>query len=383
MGARRRIEPVDAVVAGALGLAALAEIWAPDLIPGAADIVGSRWVLSATVIGMTLPLAWRRSLPLVACAAVLLCAAAQPLLTTPNEGLTSLAAMLLASYSVSAHGDRRAASLGLALVLVASAAVGAKDDFVFVLLLLVPAWSVGFLVNRRSHQVAALRTDRDLLLAERQAAAARGAEEERRRIARELHDVVAHRVSMMVVQAQSADALLAESPDRARAAILAVEGAGRDALTELRSLLGLLRSRSDGETPLAPLPGYAEIAALVEQARSTGVPIDLAVTGTPVAVGEIVGAAAYRVVQEAITNVIKHAALAATRVQLDFGPACLEVVVSNEGPSQEGVEPGFGLAGMRERVDFAGGSLDAGPAPGGGFVVHARLPLVSSSGSPT
>lgn len=387
MRAWARVQPVDAVVAGALATAALAELGAPDVVPGATEVIGSWWVLVPTALGMTLPLAWRRSLPLVCAALVLGSAAAQNLLTTSNEGLSALAAALLASYSVSAYGTRRTAAVGLLLVLGAAAAMGAEDDLAFVLLLLVPAWSVGLLLGRRSQQVAALVTDRQALLVERQAAAARGAEEERRRIARELHDVVAHRVSMMVVQAQSADALLSDSPERARDSIRAVEEAGREALTELRSLLGLLRSSADAQAeagPLTPSSGFTDIEQLVVQARGIGVPVDLTINGPQRPVGEIVGAAAYRVVQESVTNVIKHADRAATTVAISFTATGLEVEVCDAGATGadrsrllggDGVEPGFGLAGMRERVSFAGGTLEAGPDPGGGFRVRARFPL--------
>lgn len=381
MGARRRVEPVDVVVATALALAAQAEIWAPDWVPGMGAVDGSKPVLAVTALVMTVPLAVQRTWPLWCCGLVLGAACAQQLVTTPTEGLSSLAAMLLASYAVSANGGTRSSAVGVGMIVATSVIVGGSD-LAFLLLLMLAAWVMGMLVSYRTHEVADLQSDRQTLIEERHLAAARGAAQERRRIARELHDVVAHRVSVMVVQAQAADALLDSSPTKAREAVLAVEGAGRQALAELRSLLGLLRAaddQADENAALTPSPGLSDIEALVTQARAAGMPITLSHEGEPRQVSEVIGAAAYRVVQEAITNVLKHGARAATHVRVAFECDRLELLVTDDGPTGNGTEPGYGLAGMRERVDFVGGSLVTGPGSDGGFTVHASLPLPEAS----
>ena len=381
MTATPRPDPVDLVVAVALTLAAQAEIWSPHLVPGTGEIDGSRPVLAVTAVLMTVPLVFRRTRPLGCSTTVLGAACAQQILTTPTEGLSPLAAMLLAGYSVGAHAAGRRAVVGAALLTLTAATVGGSD-VVFVGLLLLSAWAAGVLVHRQRHQVAHLQSDREVLIAERQVAAEQGAVQERRRIARELHDVVAHRVSMMVVQAQSADALLATSPDAARASVRAVEEAGREALGELRSLLGLLRADvvEFGEpSQLAPPPGLGEIEALVARARDAGLPVAYLVQGEVRRVADAVGAAAFRVVQEAITNVVKHGGRAATSVDLTYGPDHLEVLISDVGKVSGPVVPGFGLSGMRERVDFVGGTLDVGPGEDGCFSVLARLPYTEAA----
>lgn len=372
----KRPDPVDLVVAVALLLAAQVEIWAPHLAPGVGDVDGSRPVLTLTAVLMTAPLAFRRVCPLGSGAVVLGAACAQQAFTVPTDGLSSLAAMMLAAYSIGAYTTRRQTALGAALLVVTALIVG-QSDFVFVGLLLMAAWFVGLLISRQTHHVAHLESDRELLIAERQVAAERGAVQERRRIARELHDVVAHRVSMMVIQAQSADALLATSPADARNSVRAIEEAGREALGELRSLLGLLRTdveESSDPLKLAPAPGLDEIDVLVAQALDAGLPITFAVQGEVRPVGDLIGAAAFRVIQEAITNVVKHGDRAATSVLVTYGPDHLDVSVTDTGPARGPAVPGFGLSGMRERVDFVGGTLNVGPLGTGGFSVHARLP---------
>lgn len=376
MPARARPEPLDVVVAGALTLAAQVEIWAPEFAPGVSSPEGSLPLLAGLSLLMTIPLAFRRVYPLGTCALVLAAACAEHLLTTPTEGLSALAAMLLATYSVAAHGTPRASRIGLGLVLLTSVIVG-RDDFLFVLLLLTGAWLVGLVVGRRTHQVADLETERVTLLAERQVAAQRGALEERHRIARELHDVVAHRVSVMVVQAQAADALLETSPHQAREAVRAVDEAGREALEELRSLLGLLRSEPDIDhltSSLAPTPGLRDIDQLIDDTRQAGLPITVERVGQPRPVPQVIELAAYRVIQESLTNALKHGHQAPTTVRIGFDDDGLDLLIADRGPGASGDTPGFGLAGMHERVNFVGGTLVVGPGVDSGFAVYATLP---------
>ena len=208
--------------------------------------------------------------------------------------------------------------------------------------------------------------------AEREAAAVLG---ERTRIARELHDVVAHDVSVMLVQAAAAKRTVPADPERARAAIAAVEETGREALGELRRLLGVLR-RGDEELALAPQPSLERIGALVQRMRATGLPVELEVAGDPVHLPPGVDAAAFRIVQEALVNVMRHAAATRALVRVDYEPEAVELVVSDDGSGGDGpIRDGRGLVNLRERVALYGGELRAGRRPPRGFELRARLPI--------
>ena len=380
---RRRVEPLDAVVVLALTLATQVEVWAPQLALATGEVTGNRQVLAATGLVMTLPLAVRRAYPLLPCVAGLAAAAAQQLLTVPTEGLSTLAALLLAAYSVSAYGSRTVAVAGGAVITAGSPFIGEDwSDHAFVLVLLGAAWAMGLAVGRRTTAVTVLQGHNLELEQQRREAADRGAAEERARIAREMHDIVAHRVSMMVVQTQAADALLDERPEAARQAIQAVEETGREALAELRALLGLLRSQAPAAAPgtRTPQPGLGEITELVEASRTAGLPVELHSHGNAVPVPPAVAMAAYRIVQEAITNVVKHAGSAPTTVTLHFRGDALDITVADAGTSS-GVDgtPGYGLAGMKERVAFVGGSMSFGRRTAGGYSVRATLPITDQT----
>jgi len=369
------IQPLDVVLAVALTVSSQVEIWAPQVAPGMGEVTGSRPLLAVTTLVMTLPLAVRRTLPLTACALVLGAQAVQQQATTPTEGLSTLLATLVAAYSVGAYGSRREALLGGAVVAVGSAFIGGDwSDFVFILVVVGGAWATGTAVGHRTRAVHRLTQDKRDLEARHELAAERGAAEERLRIARDLHDVVAHRVSMIVVQAQAAAASLDSDPEQARASVDAVEQSGRQALEELRSLLGVLHEESPDTR--APQPHLADIEHLVADAVAAGVPVTLAREGEAVPVSPAVGMAAYRVVQESLTNVVKHAPGHPARVALRFDEGELVVTVTNAGFTEtSGAGPGFGLAGMGERVRFTGGELCSGPLPSGEFQVRAVLPL--------
>ena len=362
-----RFEPVDLVVALALTLATQAEIWAPDLL-GADTGLTERPLLSVTSLAITLPLVLRRTMPWLVAVVALGFEVLQSLLATPADGLANLLAMLVTVYSLGRYARRPTGYAGG--VLVATAALGLGEDGAdkaFVLLVLGAAWAAGVLVGRRTDDLGALEL-------RRLAATREGAEEERLRIARELHDVVAHRVSLIVVQSQLADTLLDRDPEGARAAIRAVEDAGRDALTELRSVLGLLHDEG-GEA--ARSPGDAELARLagiVDAARASGLPASYDVSGEARPVPPAVALAAFRIVQESLTNVVRHAGGAPTRVRLAYETGRIAVTVEDEGPRVSSHEPGHGLAGMAERASFVGGTLQAGPREGSGFRVAATLP---------
>jgi signal transduction histidine kinase len=238
-------------------------------------------------------------------------------------------------------------------------------------------WLVGRAASSRTRLTAelheaALRADE-----ERQAGAARAVADERRRIAREMHDVVAHSVSMMVIQAGGARRILDREPARAVAAAALIERAGREALVEMRHLLGLLHAEDD-PADYAPQPTLAKLDALVERARAAGLPVSLEVHGSRPELSAGLDLAAYRVLQEALTNVIKHGGCAPTDVRVHYRADAVEVLVSDRGGGPVGVRlagSGQGLVGMRERVRMYGGELHTGRRRGGGFEVSARLPL--------
>ncbi|HEX2303785.1 MAG TPA: histidine kinase [Gaiella sp.] len=213
------------------------------------------------------------------------------------------------------------------------------------------------------------------LEADRAAAARRAVAEERQRIARELHDVVAHSVSVMTVQAGAVRRLLRPEQERERLALEAIETTGREALTEMRRLVGLLRDQST--TPeFAPQPSMRTVDVLVGTVREAGLSVELAVEGEPRELPPGVDLSAYRVIQEALTNALKYAGPAQAWVTVRWKEDELELEIANDGRSEPGGDGGgHGLAGLRERVSLVGGTIESGPRPDGGFVVRAHLPL--------
>jgi signal transduction histidine kinase len=234
----------------------------------------------------------------------------------------------------------------------------------------------------------------------------RGVTEERLRIARDLHDVVAHSMSVITVQAGFGHLVIDTQPEQARAALAIIETTGRQTLTEMRQLLGVLRAEADAEADaagvdgvgggadvgdrvgaaLAPAPGLADLSQLVAQTGQAGLRVDLRIIGAPRELPPGVDTSAYRIVQEALTNVVKHAGTASGRVTIDYRPDELSIEVTDDGIGHSGGarangpaggSGGHGLLGMRERVSLYGGELSAGPLPGRGFRVHARLPLAA------
>jgi signal transduction histidine kinase len=230
------------------------------------------------------------------------------------------------------------------------------DDFAAIALGLTPCWLLGLALRRKQEEA-------ELAIAD-----------ERARIARELHDIVGHGVSVMTVQAAAVRRLLRPDQDRERDALLAVERTGREALAEMRRMVGVLR-RSEEAEALAPQPSLRRLDALVEQARQAGLPVDLQVEGAPVELPPGVDLAAYRVVQEGLTNALRHARATRAEVQVRYSDGEVEVSVANDGRPDRGAEgAGHGLLGMRERVAVYGGQLEAGPQPAGWFRLRVRLP---------
>ncbi|HXW43234.1 MAG TPA: histidine kinase [Streptosporangiaceae bacterium] len=384
---RRHPTLVDSVLAGVLALFAFPTIWLHV------------WPQTPITALLVAPVAVRRRIPIIACA-IAECGALLQVLTerTPSGGESGATiAVLVLLYTVAAYRPRRWSILALSACLVGSVTAtflwpGAEAGphliarLAFGGVLVGSAaltWLLGDSMRFRRAYYAALEDRAARLEAERDAQARIAAAAERARIARELHDVIAHHVSVMVVQADGAGYALRSDPDTAQSALKAIAGTGRQALTEMRRLLGVLRT-GDEQAQLAPMPGLGELRELLDQARSAGLAVSYTLLGTPRDLPEGAELAAYRVVQESLTNTRKHAGLAASAaVTLRYEPFGLIVEVTDNGlasPAGE-VTGGHGLAGMRERIAMYGGTVQAGPLPGGGFGVVARLPCAETPAS--
>jgi signal transduction histidine kinase len=355
--------------------------------PAALHVVGGRGVLALLLVLAMLPLALRRRAPatmLLIAAASLAVAAVVVRDSAGGVPVEVFIAMLVAFYSVGAHcDDRRAPVVGaLALVVIAATDLarpgffnGAHSARPAAWLAFAIAWLVGRDMRRRRGRVTDLESRAAQLEREREEKAQLAVSEERARIARELHDIVAHGVSVIVAQAR-AGPHLTDDPERANGVFRAIESSGREALVELRRLLGILRS-DDQQLAIGPQPGLTSLTSLVEQVRASGLPVDLRVEGEPVHLPAGVDLSAYRIVQEALTNVVKHAHATSAEVEVRYRPDALELAIVDDGRgaavSTNGT--GHGLIGMRERVALYGGKLDAGRRDGGGYSVRARLPL--------
>ncbi|HEX8771628.1 MAG TPA: sensor histidine kinase, partial [Acidimicrobiales bacterium] len=295
---------------------------------------------------------------------------------------------LVAVYTVASLTSRRTSySAGLATAVAVLVTTVASDDTAFVTLALNlvvfgTAWILGDSV--RVHRAYTLEVEKRAERLERERAdeARRAAAAERVRLARELHDVVAHHVSVIALQSQAAEVLLRAEPDRAAESVEAIGVTAREALSELRRLLGALREADDGAPALEPQPGLGDLDALAESVRHAGVTVELSVTGKRRPLPSGVQLSAYRIVQEALTNVLKHARATTARVALRYEADALVIsitddgVASRTGPPGDGSGQGQGLIGMRERVALFDGELRAGASVDGGFSVDARLPLV-------
>jgi len=382
----------------------------------------SSWALLGVAL-TTAPLAFRRTYPITAFWVIL-----AAIIATSGSTHTAItfASVIFAAYCAAAYSPfRRLALLGvLVAAIIVTAAYPDTSPPVparfGALLVLLPTVAVGMAIRtwRRRAGESAERLRR--AQQEHEAETRRAVQEERARIASEMHDVVTHNVSVMVVQAGAARRVLDSSPGDAREALLAVEASGRTAMTELRNLLGLLAPSGEaepgpdemtvpggtagvpvpggaGDAALTPQPGVARIPALLARVCEIGMPIELTVdapAGTPPVLPPGIDLVAYRVVQEALTNVMKHAGPVRTTVRIQYRPRDLLITVSDDGPPPDsapaaapgagkGVGPGSGgrgLIGLRERIAVYGGELDAGPRPGGGWRLTVRIPLEPAAG---
>jgi signal transduction histidine kinase len=373
---RIRLDPrvIDGVIALALTVGLQFQL-------ALGDHGGAAWLNVTCGLLLTVPLLARRRAPLAVAAVYSAITALNAILGGGlHDGEPPPAAALLAGavtfYSVAAYAADRAAVAGAAIGLVGlwTAVIATGPDlqsFLFSSALILAApWLAGRISRSRAQRV-------ELLELEQRQRERVAVGEERARIARELHDIAAHSVGVMVVQAQGAQRVLDRDPERARQALAEIERTGRGALDQMRQSLGVLRSR-DVDAPLAPQPGLDDLEALVEQARASGLTVELVTEGEPAPLPAGVDLSAYRIVQEALTNTRKHAGPVRARVALRYRGDAFEVEVSDEGgPLRNGAptEGGHGLVGMRERVALYGGELQADDRPGGGFVVRASLPL--------
>jgi signal transduction histidine kinase len=402
------------------GTVHLRPVWPPR-----APLFGiSPWVLLGVAL-TTAPLAFRRTYPITAFWVIL---AAIVATSGSTHTVITFASVIFAAYCAAAYSPFR--RLALASVLAAGIFVTAAYPDTSppvparfgALLVLLPTVAVGSAIRTWRRRAGESTERLRLAQQEHEAETRRAVQDERARIASEMHDVVTHNVSVMVVQAGAARRVLDSSPGEAREALLAVEASGRTAMTELRNLLGLLAPSGEaepgpdemtvpggtagvpvpggaGDAALTPQPGVARIPALLARVCEIGMPAELTVDappGTSPALPPGIDLAAYRVVQEALTNVMKHAGPVRTTVRLQYRPRDLLITVSDDGPppgsapaaaagpgagpGSGSVSGGRGLIGLRERIAVYGGELDAGPRPGGGWRLTVRIPLEPAAG---
>jgi signal transduction histidine kinase len=375
-GDRLRAHPLaaDALLAGLLAVVSLVVLVYVNrdctgrCRPGGAGAV-------ALVLLQTVPLAWRRRRPLATCVVAGAASAVYGAAPYPDLGVSVPLGGLVALYTAAAWCSRRtsllvgvAVAVGAVTILALPSTDADVVDVALAALALVTAWGLGDRARIQRAWAAALQERAERLERERESDARRAVAEERTRIARELHDVVA----------ETGPVVVERDPSRAAGAFDSIAVTGRQALVEMRRLLGVLRGNGDSAPSLSPQPGLAEVPALVEQVGRTGLAVELVVEGAPCPLPAGVDLSAYRIVQEALTNAVRHAGPGHARVLVRYGEHDLELQVSDDGrgaatPSPAGV--GQGLVGMRERVHLFGGELHAGPRPEGGFAVAARLPI--------
>jgi signal transduction histidine kinase len=379
---------LDILVVAALALTALMQVWArPE-----SAWEGGRAVQAVLVAGFTLPLLVRRRFAATVFATVVAVAFVQ--LQLGGDLGQPFFAVAVGLYSVGAHAPAPQTFVGPAAVALQAALIDIPrlrggdpvDEVVPVWFVLVGIWALGRWVRHRTHEARDLGERAEAAERDLEQQAVRAVAEERARIARELHDLVAHSMGVIVIQAQGAQRAVDTAPEKARAALASIEEAGRAGMAEMRRLLGLLTTTEDDDT--SPQPTLRNIPDLVARMRDAGLQVDLAVEGAVRDLRPGVELTGYRVVQEAMTNVLKHAGATTVEVRLDYQEHFLDVAVRDGGLGSDAGSAGtradrggHGLVGMRERVRLYGGTLRAGVrSDGDGFAVHARLPL---DGQPT
>jgi signal transduction histidine kinase len=371
----------DALLLAGLGLGLAGAVVGQDDLDGP---TGPLWFDVLAVVAIVTSLFLRRRFPFGAPVAV---GVAVVLTSLVDERLVSFLfipflAGCAAVFLSGLLGDRAQAVAGLALALAVAALVAYRDPmanldgYIATAIIFGILWTIAFALGRKFQEAdeateRAARAER-----EREERAQAAVTEERARIARELHDVVGHSVSVMTVQASAVRRLLRPEQQREREALLVVEQTGREALAEMRRMVGVLR-RPEEAPALAPQPSLQHLDRLVEQACEAGLPVELRIEGDPRPLPAGVDLTAYRLVQEGLTNALKHARAERAQVLVRYGGGDIEVTVSDDGRgARSGDGGGHGLVGMRERVAVYGGELEAGPRAEGGYRLRARLPVV-------
>ena len=359
---------LDVALAGVIAALSLMDVWAPLSFVTREH---HRPVLSIAFVAMSTALVWRRRFPLAVLAFVFTSASLLYLAIGAPEALGTFLPPLAAIYAVGRYAEPRALVLAAPVVLMGTAIHEVEDPnfsltgpAIFFWALLATAWPIGHAFRRRALTVEELRQTRGADVAA-----------ERGRIARELHDVVGHGISVVVLQLVAALGMLDTGDhDAVRNRLIATEHRARDTLAEMRRLLDLLDEHA---ASLAPQPGLDDLEQLISDTCEVGVEIDLETTGVRVDLPPGLELASYRVVQEALTNVIKHAQPCRAHVRVMYGADELAIEVVDEGTGARPQGAGRGIAGMRERVALYAGVLEVGPRSDGGFGVHARFPVTS------
>ena len=363
---------VDAALACAVAALGTAEL-------ATGQVGGPYWATGPSVVLFALPLLWRRRFPWTSLLVVFgtifglhLSGASQ------YNYLASVASALLvmASFAGAVELGQAVAGLVLAATALTVAALQGVASVIWGVGLLVGAWAAGRALRVHRLLIAELARTTEELQRSREAHAEAAVVAERTRIARELHDVIAHSVGVMVVQAGAAERTIPLDPDRAVVATQSVQDCGRQALADLRNLLGLLRPADDAHDPLAPQPGLDDVPALLARLQDAGLAVRLERSGTPRPLPPGTDLAAVRIVQEALTNVLKHAAASEAAMRLDYTPDGVDIEVVNRGCSAPG-SSGHGLVGMRERAALYGGAFSAGPQQDDEFAVRVHLPAAT------
>jgi signal transduction histidine kinase len=395
---RRPIRGLLVPGAIAIGLTIVSQVeiwllWAPDPDEARVIPVAARLVAALAAAPFTLSLGLGRRLPLLAALLAIPAVALAP--AGPLETSVAVAVAIALAAFLAAEGARGPIELGAGAVTVAAigvtTAIAHPDtveelgDIGVLALVLGGPWLAGLALRMRRRREDALEAAAARSVAAIRAESAAGAAEERSRIARELHDVVAHAISVIVLQARGARRSLQRDPAAAAGALDAIEATATNALGEMRRLVGVVR-RDDQDDALEPPPGLGQLEALVAGVRNAGLPVDIRVEGAPMELPAGMGLTVYRVVQEALANVMHHAASSAAHVVIRHAAGSVEVEVTDTGPGALTNEPqgfdgrGHGTIGMRERAALYGGTVESGPAPGGGFRVLLTLPLEGDAG---
>ena len=379
-----------ATAALAVGLAAsaLAQTWLVDE-PSAHGWGGPRGLSTLAATAAIVPVLFFRRRPVPALAVSFAGCALNVALAAPEEGaFQTFVALIVLAFAVGAYVEGRTSAYAIVALLAATVAVGVlvrleqeypSGEFVPILVWFSAAWLVGRLVRSWRRRAEELEVLARLLADEQEARAREAVSVERMRIARELHDVVAHNVSVISVQAAAADRVLEGDQPAIRGALGSIQTTARSTIDEMRRMLGVLRAIDDNGQLAAPLPGLADLDALAEQARATGLAVDVRVEGTPRELPAGLELSAYRITQEGLTNAVKHAGECRAAVLVRYVPDAVELEVVDDGSGDGlGGGTGHGLVGMRERVGLFGGELEIGRRDGGGWKLRARLPFMAT-----